>query len=51
MTEEIKKYEKEKEELLKQTQRIEEEKNKLYTRIIEIQGLLKYLKEKTKESK
>jgi predicted nuclease with TOPRIM domain len=43
--EQIKKLEKEKAELLKQTQQLDEEKNKLLTRVIEIQGIIKYIKE------
>lgn len=44
----ITKLNKEKEQLLKINQELENQKNQVLTRLIEIQGVLKYLNEKEK---
>ena len=47
--EEIKKLEEERQVLLGEIQRLDEEKNKRLTRVIETQGIICYLNNKTKE--
>jgi len=46
MNEEIKKLEEEKVILLQKLQAIEQNKNELLTRVVEIQGAIRYIKEK-----
>lgn len=51
METEIKKIEKELEEVSQQLQQLENTRNQLLTKIIETQGILKYLKEKDASNK
>ena len=55
MPDEIKQLEEEKQKLIKEIEEMDkvntEEKNKRFTRIVELQGVIKYLKEKEKEGK
>ena len=50
MSDEIKQLEEEKQRLIKEIEEMDktntEEKNKRFTRIVELQGVIKYLKEK-----
>jgi len=46
---ELEKIKKEKQELFKQMQVLDNQRNQVLTRLIEIQGILKYLEEKDKE--
>jgi hypothetical protein len=49
--EDIKKYEEEKETILKQLQNIDIQRNQLMVRLAEIQGVFKYLKEQELNNK
>ncbi len=51
MNTEIKKLEEEKAELLQKLQMIEQTKNELLTRVVELQGVIKYFNLKEEEDK
>ena len=51
MKEDIEKLNKEREELVKNLQILEQKRNEIVIRLTEIQGVLKYLEEKQKENK
>jgi len=51
MNEDIKKLEEEKAILLQKLQSIEQDKNKILTRLVEVQGVIKYLQEKEQPKK
>ncbi len=48
MDTETKQLKKEQEELIKKSQELEQQKGEVLTRLIEIQGILKFIKEKEK---
>ena len=49
MNQEIEKLKKEQEDLVKESQVLDERKNKIITRLVEIQGILKFINNKEKE--
>lgn len=49
MNQQIEQLNKEREDLLKQSQELEQKKGEIITRLIEIQGILKFLNNKEKE--
>ena len=49
MNKDIAKFQKEQQELLKQSQDLDIKKNQIMLRLAEIQGILKYLQDKPKE--
>jgi len=51
MNKDIKKYEDEKETILKQLQNMDNQRNQLMVRLAELQGIFKYLQEKESNNK
>jgi uncharacterized coiled-coil DUF342 family protein len=49
--EDIKKLEEERQQIIQQVNQLDNTKNQLITRLAEIQGVLKYLNDKEKETK